>query len=219
MSLSYSRLKREVEKYTRFTCGSYQIDIPYGFACKNTPELIYDFLQRKAGGSFGNVTERELQSIADKYGEDRVYGEGSGVDCSGFVYYCLNEASGGDLKAAVGGYSYRHGVNAQSLTSSTYASGRTFGRAQDVTLGATIYTYANQPHVLVVTDVIYNSSGLVTKIKYAHSNGSHGPHEAYIEIGNPFMDLDASEQKWVDVAYSDSSAKRYYRHIFKFDCL
>lgn len=49
--------------------------------------------------------------------------------------------------------------------------------------------------MLVVHGVVKNSDGVVTKIKYTHSNGSKGSHASWIKIGDETKDLDCYFQK------------------------
>jgi hypothetical protein len=74
-------------------------------------------------------------------------------------------------------------------------------------------------HVLVIYDVVKNSSGVVTKIRYAHSNGSMGPHKGYVSIGDQNQDLDGSSQTWHDDAYTSSTAKSLYNYTILLDSL
>ena len=111
---------------------------------------------------------------------------------------------------------YAYGISAANLTSTSH--GYSISRAADMTPGCTI-RFDDGGHVLVITDVIKGSDGVVKQINYSHSNGSKGPHTGYITISNQSSDLGSSSQKWVDTAYTDSQAKGYYNHTIKLSCL
>ncbi len=156
-----------------------------------------------------STIQSEINSAPDS--EKKNYG----MDCSGLVYFVLNESTKPNINdnMTTGAlYSqfnatYANGVLASSLTSTSNGTQKT--RAQDMVVGCTI-RFDNGGHVLVIYQVDKNSSGVVTKIYYAHSNGSHGPHTGTITIGDSTKDLKDTHQTWSDIAYTDAVAKGYY---------
>lgn len=104
---------------------------------------------------------------------------------------------------------YANGVLASSLSGTSNGTQKT--RAQDMVVGCTMQT-AGGAHVIVIYQVDKNSSGIVTKIHYAHSNSTKGPHTGYITIGDSTKDLKDANQTWYDIAYTDAVAKDYYNH-------
>lgn len=155
--------------------------------------------------------QSEINSAPDS--EKKNYG----MDCSGLVYFVLNEATkpsvNDDMKkgALYGQFNatYANGVLASSLASTSNGTQKT--RAQDIVVGCTV-RFDSGGHVLVVYQVDKNSSGVVTKIYYAHSNGSHGSHTGTITIGDSTKDLKDTNQTWSDIAYTDAVAKNYYNY-------
>ncbi|MDR1540219.1 MAG: hypothetical protein LBU32_19905 [Clostridiales bacterium] len=65
--------------------------------------------------------------------------------------------------------------------------------------------------------VEYNSSALVSRINYAHSNGSHGPHTAYIEVAGAGASL--KSRIWHDVSYTQAAAAGYFDSVNGLSCL
>lgn len=208
MSISATTLRKEIEKFTDFTCGPYSIKIPYYLGGKNTAEKIEENLVDLCGGTVEGVNQSKMQQLANNNKSL------CGVDCSGFVFTVLDRASSGELKKVHTGGILN--TNARTLTEhgkSTPSNGYLAKRAADIVPGTMICTDAGG-HILIVYDVIKSAGGVVTEIRYAHSNGSMGPHKGYIKIGNQSNELDSSSQTWVDDAYTDSEAKRLYCHSY-----
>ena len=197
-------------EYTNMVIGGTKINLPYKLGAKNTPSKI--ILNLINSGKSGSALQTWATNNPDK----------TAVDCSGIVYYALNEATGRAVRryfeAKFPGTSltYAYGISAANLTSTSY--GYKLSRAADMTPGCTI-RFDNGGHVLVITDVIKGSDGVVKQINYSHSNGSKGPHTGYITISNQSSDLGSSSQKWVDKAYTDSQAKNYYNHTIRLNFL
>lgn len=194
--------------YAAFSYDGHSIQLPYKNGKKNTPDAIKAKISAWAGSS--KKTASEIQ----KYVTD--HPDQTGVDCSGLVYYALNEASSGAVKTYFEGVfpndkplSYANGVLASHLSNEAYGTKITV--ANDIKPGCTIRSDGGK-HVLVIHSVNRNSAGNVTSIVYAHSNSSKGPHHAYIDIGDPTKDLDDASQTWHDIAYTDAVAKGYYNY-------
>lgn len=199
--------------YSSFTYGGYAVQLPYRLGGKNTPDQIKAAISNWAGSSKKTATEIR------KYVTDNP--AKTGVDCSGLVYYALNEASEGAIRSyfedklnLFGCLSYGYGISAANLTSDAYGTKITV--ANDIQPGCVI-RFDNGSHVLVIHLVTRNSNGNVTSIIYTHSNGSKGPHTGYITIGDHTKDLNDAKQTWNDSAYTDSKAKSYYNYTLLLD--
>ncbi len=199
-----TELNKKCQEYTNMVIGGTRIQLPYAMGRKNLPSEIRSKLL--ATGKSGT----ELQKWADSNPE------AVGVDCSGLVYYVLNEAANGavrsqfekDLKES--NLSYSYGIQALHLTDTSH--GKKITRAADMVPGCVMRSDGGG-HVLVITGV---SS---TRIDYTHSSGHYGPHAGYISIGNPNADLKDSAQVWHDEAYTDSKAKAYYEYTVLLECI
>ncbi len=202
-----TELNKKCKEYTNMVINGTKIQVPYYLSGKNLPSAIRDTLT--ATGKSG----AELQEWANNHKDD------TGVDCSGLVYYALNEASNGSVRSYFenvipnengGNLTYSWGISAANLTDTQY--GVKITRAADMVPGCTMRS-ANGGHVLVITGVS------PSRIDYTHSNASSGPHAAYISIGNPNADLKDSAQTWHDIAYTDSMAKSYYNYTVLLNCI
>lgn len=197
-------LNSKCQEYTNMVIGGTRIQLPYRMGGKNLPSAIKANLV--ATGKSGAALQEWATQNPTK----------TGVDCSGLVYYAVNEASNGAVRAyfedalSQNNLSYAYGISAANLTNAAY--GEKITRARDMTPGCLMRS-DNGNHVLVITGVSE------TRIDYTHSNGSKGPHTGYITIGNPNADLGASAQTWHDSAYTDSQAKSYYDYTILLDCL
>lgn len=198
--------------YTAFTYNGSSIKLPYYLGGKKTPDQIRTAIANWGGSS---KTTTEIQTCVSNNRST------FGIDCSGLVYYALNEASSGAVRTyfesklnnAVGKLTYAFGISASNLTNTAY--GTKITAAKDIKPGCTIFMHDNttgSDHVIVIHSVNKNSAGVVTSIAYAHSNGSKGPHHGSITIGNQTKDLNDSSQTWHDTAYTDAGAKNLYRH-------
>lgn len=142
-----------------------------------------------------------------------------GIDCSGLVYYVLNEATNGAVKTYFEEtldnehLEYKDGILATNLANAAY--GTKITQAKNIKPGCTIRT-SNGGHVLVVHSVNKNAAGEVTSIVYAHSNDDEGPHHGYITIGDETKDLDDASQTWSDMAYSNPN---YLQTIYNYTVL
>lgn len=195
-----------------YTGGYYhdgtKIPFPYYYGGKNTPSEIKSTIQAWIGSSTKTATEVKTYVNGNP--------SKTGIDCSGLVYYALNEATSGAVRSFFedklklpGQLVYRHGITALNLTNSSY--GTQITAAKDVKPGC-IIRFDDGKHVIVIHSVNKNSAGVVTSIVYAHSNDDEGPHHATITIGDQSKDLNHSSQTWNDVAYSDSYAKSKYNY-------
>ena len=199
-----TELNKKCQEYTNMIIDGTRIQLPYKLGGKNLPSKVRSTLVNT--GKKG----AELQQWAtNNPGE-------TGVDCSGLVYYVLNEATNGAVRTyfedvlGATNLTYGYGITAANLTGTNYGSKIT--RAADIVPGCVMRS-DNGGHVLVITGVS------TTRIDYTHSNGSRGPHAAYISIGNPDADLKDAAQTWHDEAYSDSQAKSYYDYTILLDCI
>ena len=203
-------LNYKIGEYTGFGYNGYAIHLPYYYAGKKTPSQIRNAISSWIGGSTKTQSEIQAHVLANP--------STFGIDCSGLVYYVLNEATGGDVQSffetqdgvTSGTYTYAYGINAAKLTNPSYG-GTVITAANDVVPGCIIRS-DNGGHVLVVHSVNKDSSGNVTSIVYAHSNSSDGPHHAYITIGDGTKDLNDSAQTLHDISYTDIQAKNYYNY-------
>lgn len=193
--------------YTTFSYNGSSIKLPYYLGSKKTPDQIRTAITNWGGSS---KTTAEIQTYVNSNPST------FGIDCSGLVYYALNEASSGAVRTyfenklnASGQLTYAHGITARNLTNTAY--GTKITAAKDIKPGCIMRT-DNGGHVIVIHSVNRNSAGVVTSIVYAHSNSSKGPHHGFITVGNQTKDLNDSSQTWSDSAYTDAKAKSYYNY-------
>lgn len=194
--------------YAEFSYDGSSIQLPYRLGGKKTPDEIKSAISAWAGTSVKTTTE-----IRDYV---RNHPQQTGIDCSGLVYYILNEASSGAVRTFFerklnmhGRLNYRYGISAANLTNT--ACGARITAANDMKPGC-VMRFSKGKHVLVIHSVIRDSSGNVIRIEYTHSNGSKGPHHASVTIGDPTKDLNHASQIWQDIAYTDAKAKRLYNY-------
>lgn len=196
-------LNSKCREYTNMVIEGIRIQLPYRMGGKNVPSAIKSSLI--ASGKSGTALQEWATANSTK----------TGVDCSGLVYYTINEASGGAVRSyfenalSIGNLSYAYGISAANLTSEKY--GKKITKAKDMVPGCLMRSDGGG-HVLVITGV----SG--TRIDYTHSNGSKGSHTGYITIGDPNSDL-AAAQTWYDSAYTDSKTKGLYNYTILLNCL
>lgn len=193
--------------YTAFTYNGSSIKLPYHLGGKKTPDQIRTAITNWGGSS---KTATEIQTHVSN--TPSTYG----IDCSGLVYYALNEASSGAVRtyfesklSASEPLTYAHGITARNLTDTAY--GTKITAAKDVKPGCIMRT-DDGGHVIVIHSVNRNSAGVVTSIVYAHSNSSKGPHHGFITVGDQTKDLNDSSQTWNDAAYTDATAKNLYNY-------
>lgn len=198
--------------YTAFSYNGSSIKLPYYLGGKKTPDQIRTAITNWGGSS---KTAAEIQTYVTNNPST------TGIDCSGFAYYVLNEATSGDVRTyfenklnLAGKLSYAYGISASNLTSTAY--GTKITAAKDIKPGCVINS-DNGGHILVVHSVNKNSAGVVTSIVYAHSNPSYGPHHASINIGDQNKDLNDASQTWNDQAYTDATAKSLYTYTLLLD--
>lgn len=204
-----NKLLECIEEYTDVTYQGQKIKIPYYktpfgtklYGGKKTPLEIKQYLDKqKPVGDLQKFINRKKRY--------------TGIDCSGLVAYVLNESSNGKLLEHWN-TTYAFGIPASKLTN--ISQGKLINKASDIVAGCTMRT-AKGRHVIVIYDVI-RTNGIVTAIKYAHSNGSKAPHKGYVEIGDPTKDLGHQSQTWHDIAYTDKQAKKYYNHTILLHCV
>jgi hypothetical protein len=203
-------LQSAIEQYTNFTCNGINVKIPYymtptgtdKYGGKATPAKIQQFLINHCNST------SEYQTCANN---NKRY---TGIDCSGLVAYVLNETTGGKILEKWN-TTYGNGIGARELTNPSY--GDVISRAKDIVPGCTMRS-DNGGHVLVIYEVV-KTNGIVTCVKYAHSNSSKGPHKGYIDIGDETKDLDDIKQTWHDASYTDATAKDYYDYTLLLDCI
>lgn len=213
MSFS-SDLKSKVEEYTSFSVYSKSIQLPYYMTTNNvyggkkTPTEIRNYITANMNSS---ATQAQLQAFVNGSANKPK----TGVDCSGFTYYTLNEATGGAVMKVFGS-TYANGVSAATFTSTN--NGVKCVAAKDIQPGCLMRTDGGG-HVIVIYSVTRGANDTVTRIDYAHSNGSKGPHKGYITITNQNADLNASSQTWYDSAYTDAQAKSLYNYTIYLNCI
>ena len=101
--------------YTAFTYNGSSIKLPYYLGGKKTPDQIRTAIANWGGSS---KTTTEIQTYVSNNRST------FGIDCSGLVYYALNEASSGAVRTyfesklnnAVGKLTYAFGISASNLT-------------------------------------------------------------------------------------------------------
>ena len=201
-----TNLLTKVNEYTNFTVYGKTIKLPYHLGGKSTPTQIRGAIVDKL---LSTDTQANIQQWVNNNPSS------AGIDCSGFAYYVLNEASSGAVMDFFG-KSYAYGVSARNLTSTSYGSKIT--KAGDISPGC-LFRTDNGGHVIVVYSVTKGTNGLVTRIDYAHSNSSKGPHKGYITVGDPNAALNSSAQTWNDSAYTDSQAKSLFTYAMRLNCL
>ncbi len=198
--------------YTAFTYNGASIKLPYQYGGKNLPDEIRASISAWIGTTL--KTTDEIQEYVTNNPAT------TGIDCSGLVYYALNEASSGAVrtyfeeKLHINSLTYHYGISAANLTNTQY--GTVITAAKDIKPGCIMRT-DNGGHVIVIHSVNKNSAGEVTSIVFAHSNGSEGPHHGYITIGDQTKDLDDTSQTWHDMAYTDAYAKSLYNYTLLLD--
>lgn len=207
----YNNLIKKCNEYTNFSISGTQI--PYKLGAKNTPAQILVAINTWMNDSIKSPAEIQAWMNNNK--------NRTGIDCSGLVYYCLNEASNGNVRNYFEEklgilLPYPYGISAANLTHTSYGVKKT--RAKDITPGCTI-RFNNGKHVLIIHAITHNSLGDVDKIYYTHSNSSKGPHSGYITIGDETRDLNANAQIWSDSAYSDNQAKQLYNYTLLLNCI
>ena len=82
MSFAYD-IKTKCNEYVNFAIGG--IQLPYKLGAKNTPSQILNSINAWKGNSYKTITEIQTWVNNNK--------DKTGIDCSGLVYYVLNEAS------------------------------------------------------------------------------------------------------------------------------
>lgn len=222
-------------RYVNATYGKNSSGIPTA-GNKKLPQEISNYLLYNRPSNYGGpvidstgnfkMSSSEIQTIMDSTAESN----SCGVDCTGFAYYVLNEASSGKVRQRFeitqpGQTSYANGIYTMNFyeyntckTGNDGNYGTLIKTAKYVVPGAVMCT-ANGDHIIVIYNIVKDSYGKVTKIEYAHSNGSKGAHKGYIIINDENQNLGASCQQWVDIAYTDSQAKGYYNYTYMLNCL
>lgn len=199
-----TELNKKCQEYTNMVVGGRRIQLPYEWGGKLLPSEIQANLLNS--GKTGAALQEWATSNPGK----------AGVDCSGLVYYALNEAANGGVRPYFEealnkpNLTYAYGITAANLTDTKH--GKQITKAADMVPGCVMRS-DNGGHVLVITGVS------ATRIDYTHSNSTVGPHIGYITIGNPNADLKDAAQTWHDEAYADSKAKSYYNYTVLLDCV
>ena len=231
-------IRRQMEKYIPFKVEGpddvvRKLDVPYYYTNKPvsgesngkaTPEVIRDYVLGTPSNWDSGGGMLKPASDLQKYMNS--HPKLVGVDCSGFAYYVLNEASDGAVRAFFetkipAQLTYEYGLSAEYLTNKSKGYGTEKTMARDVVPGCTIRfkpsSGSTVEHVLVVYNILYYNRQ--HKIQYAHSSGGYGPHWGEIKIGNMDANLDDPSQTWIDAAFSDSEAKKRYSYTVLLDCL
>ncbi len=201
-------LNTSCSRYTAFSYNGSSIKLPYHLGGKKTPDQITAAISNWIGSS--SKTTAEIQAYVTKNSSTM------GIDCSGFAYYVLNEATSGAVRTyfenklnLAGKLTYGYGIKASNLTGTAY--GTKITAAKDIKPGCVMNT-DNGGHVIVIHSVNRNDAGVVTSIVYAHSNPNKGPHHGVVTIGDETKDLNDSSQTWNDPAYTDAAAKKLYTY-------
>ena len=184
-------LKELCLQYTDFTMSGQKIQLPYRWAGKLTPAQIRTNLTALVN----NNPDESPQTLATGHIKE------CGVDCSGLVYYCLNEAANGTVRTFFeaklnlpGTLSYAYGISAAHMTNSAY--GTVITCANDVKPGDVI-RFDNGGHIGVIYEV-EKAGSTVCRILYAHSSGDKGPHKGIITVAAPDADINDARQTWKD---------------------
>ncbi|RKD31207.1 C40 family peptidase [Thermohalobacter berrensis] len=191
-------LLAEIEKYTKYQYNGISLDVPYHLGGKNTVEQITSYIDNNYNGD--DTSSSQLQSFMDNNTS------GCGVDCSGFVYITLDNATSGDFSNVIGESRYYTNVE-DMIEHSTEVTD-----IKDIRPNDLIFFTG---HVAVIYEVEYAKNpdtGLYEpwRINYAHSSrgGVGGPHKGYIIL----TDMnDLSNCEWRD---SSSSYQDYLADIF-----
>ena len=219
--INWNAFHQALEAYCNFRENNEQVrlQIPYYLGGKHTPQELVNLLKNSYLGGRDpiNCSPSEVQSAL-------AASASNGIDCSCLTYYVLNEACGGIMQsyfADVLGYSpaslaYGSGISSENQTSLQYSTQITM--AKDMRPSDFI-CFAGGSHILIITHVERDAGGEVAKIRYAHSSGGYGPHYAEILIGDQNKDLDAAEQSWNDIVYTDSIAKGFYEYTSRLNFL
>ncbi|MFZ2540071.1 MAG: NlpC/P60 family protein [Oscillospiraceae bacterium] len=214
-TINVNTLKSNIIAYTDFAYNSGKIQLPYSYAKKWTPAQIYTNITNLLGASAATSSIAVVQQTATTNPER------CGLDCSGLTYYCLNEASNGTARTFYeqklnlsGTLSYAYGISAANMTKVTF--GTKITKANDVKPGDLI-RFNNGGHVGIIYETEKNENA-VTKVRYAHSNGSYGPHKAEITIGNVNNDIGGIGQIWNDPAYTQEYVHSIYEYVIRLGC-
>src|SRR6056297_2020154 len=148
-----SILLTNIEKYTNFKVDFYNentgsrtvrgLSLPYDLGAKNTPNEIENVIISEPNNWDGDDLKSSsvLQVFVDNNEDD------TGIDCSGFAYYVLNETTDDDdVMEQFDNTSYAYGVSAMSLTDTS--EGTVITKAKNVVPGCLIRTN-NGGHVVV----------------------------------------------------------------------
>lgn len=224
-----------IEEYTEFIFGGYQIQLPYKMGGKESAATIRTKLTTLCGGDGTGMTEQQIQTIATNNPSQ------CGIDCSGFALRTANESTNhtdtildffSDIAYAYNPsfprydsaeVRYRWGIGAATLTSSTYCQVIT-----DITdiLPGDFIRFDSGDHVAVVKSVVSAPfQGWIRYIiEYAHSSANKGPHEAYIGFTVPSLaalsQMSLTDGHWSDWSTNYSSTiKSLYNYVCRPNCL
>jgi len=167
-------LLTEIKKYTDFEYDGQSAKIPYFmsnngiYGGKKTVSEIKKYISANKG------SER-LQSFIDSHKPQ------CGIDCSGFCYNTLNEATDGKLKRFL-----RETADTTDVTDLRSKSTK-ITTIEDIRPNDFII-FNGDNHVAIIYEVRYSSleDGISKpwQIKYAHSSGGKGPHFGYIVLNS-----------------------------------
>lgn len=159
----------------------------YAFA-KGTRQQIIAYTE-------GNCPHRDKWSIQNwmkGQNRDDIH---VGIDCSGFVYRVLDEASqmsGAPSLARTLGTTCEY-TALDTLTPMNLP----ITRADRVEAGDTM-RFNKGRHSGVIIETVVDSTGRLREIWYAHSSFTRGPHIGWIEVGDPGAPIQSKAQKWHD---------------------
>jgi len=140
----------------------------------------------------------------------------TGIDCNGFVYRILDEAS--RMTGA------RPLVETMGTTceytpiESLMLPGQVLPRARDVRPGDTI-KFNKGYHSGVIIETVYDNRGEMIEIWYAHSSFTRGPHIGRIVVGDPDAPLSDEANNWIDEMWdwlrNNNVRDRYFTSIHR----
>ncbi len=228
-------LQKKLNDYMHFMIDDKEVPIPYILepsrwqfsktSGKGSPEMIYKEVFAVITNRNLRVTDLTSGEIYKIMKEERI-----GIDCSGFVYHLLDAYLLAEKRKSLSDILFRYlgiigliekhilrfqrfrRISAATLTSTLNC--QKIESLNNIHIGDLIRMSVNKnaDHVLIITNLIKDQSGSITKIEYAQSSGQNtqnrGPHIGEIEVIDPNQTL--KEQNWMEVDLKGNSYKSYY---------